>query len=274
MGTELISRLQFAFTVSFHIIFPAFSIGLATFLVFMEGVWLKTKNPLYLEICKFWTKVFALTFGMGVVSGIVMEFQLGTNWSGFTDRVGPVLGVLFSYEVLTAFFIEAGFLGVMIFGWNKVGAKLHFLSTILVVVGVTLSAFWILSANSWMQHPAGADMVSGRFVVNSWWHVIFNPLVLHRFLHMLLAAYLTTFIIIGAITAYYLVKKQHMAFAKKCFSIAMWGIVVLIPIQIFIGDAVGLLVHKYQPLKTAAMEAVWQTEKGAPLILFAWPSMS
>lgn len=273
METELISRIQFAFTISFHIIFPAFSIGLATFLVFMEAAWLKTKNPLYLEICKFWTKVFALTFGMGVVSGIVMEFQLGTNWSGFTDRVGPVLGVLFSYEVLTAFFIEAGFLGVMIFGWNKVGPKLHFLSTVLVVFGVTLSAFWILSANSWMQHPAGAEMVDGKFIVTNWWDVIFNPLVLHRFLHMLLAAYITTMIVIGSISAYYLLKKQYLPFAKKCFAVAMMSIVILAPLQIFIGDAVGLLVHKYQPIKTAAMEAVWETESGAPLVLFGWPDM-
>ncbi len=270
---EILSRIQFAFTISFHIIFPAFSIGLATFLAIMEGAWLKTKNPLYLDICKFWTKVFALTFGMGVVSGIVMEFQLGTNWSGFTDRVGPVLGILFSYEVLTAFFIEAGFLGVMIFGWNRVGAKLHYLSTLLVVFGVTLSAFWILSANSWMQSPAGASLVNGRFHVDNWWHVIMNPTVMPRFLHMLAAAYITTAFVIAAISAYYLLKKAHVEFAKKCFSFATMLILILTPIQIFIGDEVGLRVHQYQPIKTAAIEGVWETQKGAPLLLFAWPDM-
>jgi cytochrome bd ubiquinol oxidase subunit I len=269
----LLSRIQFAFTVSFHIIFPAFSIGLATFLAIMEGVWLKTKNPLYLEMCKFWIKIFALTFGMGVVSGIVMEFQLGTNWSGLTDKVGPVLGVLFSYEVLTAFFIEAGFLGVMIFGWNKVGPKLHYCSTLLVVLGVTLSAFWILSANSWMQYPTGATLVDGRFRVIDWWSVIVNDMVIPRFWHMLIAAYLSTITVIGSISAYYLLKKVHLDFAKKCFSFAINGLLVLMAFQLFLGDAVGLRVHQFQPIKTAAIEAVWETEAGAPLLLFAIPDM-
>jgi len=270
---EFLSRLQFAFTVSFHIIFPSFSIGLVTFLAIMEGIWLKTKNPVYLKICKFWTKVFALTFGMGVVSGIVMEFQFGTNWSGFTDRVGSVLGVLFSYEVLTAFFIEAGFLGVMIFGWNKVGPKLHYFSTLLVVFGVTLSAFWILSANSWMQYPYGAHIVNNRFVTTNWWDVIINPLVIHRYIHMLLAAYITTMFVVSAISAYYLLKKEHIEFAKKGFSFATMAILILMPIQLFMGDEVGLHVHQYQPLKTAAIEGVWETQTGAPLLLFAIPDM-
>ena len=272
LAVELLSRIQFAFTISFHILFPSFSIGLATFLAIMEGLWLKTKNPEYLKICKFWMKVFALTFGMGVVSGIVMEFQLGTNWAHMTKVVGPVLGALFTYEVLTAFFIEAGFLGVMIFGWNKVGPKLHYCATLLVFFGVTLSAFWILSANSWMQTPAGATLQNGHFVVTNWWHVIFNPSVIPRYFHMMLAAYITTLVVISSISAYYLLKKEHLMFAKKCFSFATMALLILICIQLFMGDAVGLEVHKNQPLKTAAMEGVWKTQTSVPFVLFAYPS--
>lgn len=269
---EFLSRVQFALTIGFHILFPAFSIGLATFLAVMEGIWLKTKNPLYLNICKFWMKIFALTFGMGVVSGIVMEFQLGTNWSGFTNSVGGVLGSLFTYEVLTAFFIEAGFLGVMLFGWNKVGPKLHYCATLLVFLGVTISAFWILSANSWMQTPAGATIQNGHFIVQSWHDVIFNPSVVPRYIHMMLAAYLTTLLVVAGVAAYYLLKQQHTVFAKKCFSIATLAILPLILLQMFMGDAVGLVIEQHQPIKTAAIEANWVTQQGAPLILFAWPN--
>lgn len=271
MNTILLSRIQFAFTISFHILFPAFSIGLATFLLIMETAWLKTKNPLFLKICKFWMKVFALTFGMGVVSGIVMEFQLGTNWSGFTSVVGPVLGSLFTYEVLTAFFIEAGFLGVMIFGWKKVGPRLHYLSTLLVTFGVTLSAFWILAANSWMQTPSGAILKHHHFVVQNWENVIFNHSTTVRYLHMMLSSYLATALVISGVSAYYLLKKIHFSFAKTCFSFATLAIVILIPLQIYVGDEVGLHVHEYQPIKTAAIEGAWKTEKGAPLLLFAIP---
>jgi len=271
LSAELLARIQFAFTISFHILFPSFSIGLATFLAIMEGAWLKTKNPLYLSICKFWMKIFALTFGMGVVSGIVMEFQLGTNWSGFTKAVGPVLGALFTYEVLTAFFIEAGFLGVMIFGWERVGPKLHYFSTLLVFFGVTLSAFWILSANSWMQTPSGALFIKGHFLVTSWWHVIFNPSVMTRYIHMLLAAYVTTVLVIMSISAFYLLKNRHLQFSRKCLSFATSVLFILIFAQIMVGDDAGVIDHEYQPIKTAAIEANWDTQKGAPLILFAYP---
>jgi cytochrome d ubiquinol oxidase subunit I len=271
LSAELLARIQFAFTISFHILFPAFSIGLATFLAIMEGMWLTTKNAIYLSICKFWMKIFALTFGMGIVSGIVMEFQLGTNWAGMTKMVGPVLGSLFTYEVLTAFFIEAGFLGVMIFGWNKVGPKLHYCATLLVFFGVTLSAFWILSANSWMQTPSGAMLQDGQFVVTSWWSVIFNPSVITRYIHMLLAAYVTTILVIMAVSAFYLLKKQHIQFAQKCLGFASGILIVLILAQIMVGDDAGLIDHEYQPIKTAAIEANWETQAGAPLILFAYP---
>ncbi|MAZ77178.1 MAG: cytochrome ubiquinol oxidase subunit I [Legionellaceae bacterium] len=274
IDSTFVSRVQFAFTISFHILFPAFSIGLATFLAIMEGVWLITKKPIYLSICKFWMKIFALTFGMGIVSGVVMEFQLGTNWSGFTKIVGPVLGSLFTYEVLTAFFIEAGFLGVMIFGWNRVGEKLHYVSTLLVFFGVTFSAFWILSANSWMQTPAGAVLKNHQFVVQSWREVIFNHSTVIRYLHMLLASYLATALVVAGISAQYLMNNKHRMFSKKCFSFAMVVIVLLIPMQIFIGDEVGLKVHEYQPIKTAAIEGAWNTQKGAPLLLVAWPNQA
>lgn len=273
MSVDMITlaRIQFAFTIAFHILFPAFSIGLATFLAIMEGVWLKTKNPLYLSICKFWIKIFALTFGMGVVSGIVMEFQLGTNWAPYTQAVGPALGGLFTYEVLTAFFIEAGFLGVMIFGWEHVGPKLHYLSTLLVVAGVTLSAFWILSANSWMQYPTGASFANGQYSVDNWWQVIFNPLVWPRFFHMLLSAYITTAWVIAGISSYYLLKTRHEQLAQTCLSWVLPILLVLIPVQVFMGDKVGLNILHYQPIKTAAIEANWQPQTGAPLILFAIP---
>ncbi len=274
LSLEILSRIQFGFTISFHILFPAFSIGLVTFIAIIETLWMKTRNPHYLAICKFWTKVLALTFGMGIVSGIVMEFQLGTNWSGFTRTVGNVLGVLFTYEVLTAFFIEAGFLGVMFFGWNRVSPRLHYIATLLTLMGVTLSAFWIMSANSWMQSPAGVTFDHGTFAVKKWIDVIFNPVFLPRYFHMMLATYSASILVIAAISAHYLLKKQHTPFARTCFSAAMWTLLFVMPLQIGVGDAVGVKVHEYQPLKTAAMEGVWDTQKGAPLVLFAWPNQA
>ena len=271
IDVALISRLQFAFTMSSHILFPSFSIGLALFLAIMEGLYLKTNNALYRVICKFWTKIFALTFGMGIVSGIVMEFQLGTNWNSFTYMVGGVLGPLFTYEVLTAFFIEAGFLGVMLFGWNRVGPKLHFFATLLVVIGVIVSAFWIMSANSWMQTPDGAVLKDGQFVVTSWKEVIFNRSVIPRYIHMLLAAWVTTGFVILGTSAYYLLQKKYLEFSKKCFGFALAALFILVPAQGFVGDAVGVEIHHDQPIKTAALEGVWHTEVGAPLLLFAIP---
>jgi len=273
MHTPLeLSRIQFAFTVAFHIIFPSFSIGLAAFLSVMEGLWLYTKNNLYYQVIRFWTKVFALTFGMGVVSGIVMEFQLGTNWAGFTQQIGSVLGPLFVYEVLTAFFIEAGFIGIMLFGWQKVGAKLHYLATLLVTIGTTISAYWIMSANSWMQHPVGYAVVNGKFIATDWLAIIFNPYTLPRFIHMILAAYLATSFVIISVSSYYLLRSKFVEFAKKCLSSAVLMVLILTPLQIFMGDESGIKVHESQPLKTAAIEGIWHTQAGAPLLLFALPS--
>ena len=274
LSAEFISRVQFAFTISFHILFPAFSIGLATFLFIMEGALLKTKNIAYYRICRFWTKVFALTFGMGVVSGVVMEFQFGTNWSRFTNEVGPVLGSFFTWEVLTAFFIEAGFLGIMVFGWKKVGKKLHYLSTTLVFLGVTLSAFWIMAANSWMQTPAGYIFENGQFTAKHWLDVIFTPSLMPRYIHMMLATYLSTLFAIIAVSSFYILKKRHLQIAKRCIKFASYSALVLMIMQLFLGDEVGIKVHEYQPMKTAAIEGVWDTTKGAPLLLFALPDQA
>lgn len=270
---EILSRLQFAFTVSFHIIFPAFSIGLALFLTIMEGVWLKTRDHIYLSICKFWTKIFALTFGMGIISGIVMEFQLGTNWAFLTSKVGSVLGPLFTYEVLTAFFIEAGFLGVMLFGWEKVGPRLHYFATLLVTIGTTISAYWIMSANSWMQNPVGYKILAnGNFIADSWGEILLNPLTMPRLLHMLFAAYICAGFVIISVSSYYILKNQHLEFSKKCLNFIWPAILIVMVLQIAMGDMVGIKVHEYQPLKTAAMEGIWDTERGAPLLLFAIPN--
>lgn len=270
-NAEIMSRIQFAFTVSFHILFPAFSIGLAFFLAIMEGVYLKTKNLVYLSICKFWTKIFALTFGMGIISGIVMEFQFGTNWSGLTAIAGGILGALFTYEVMTAFFIEAGFLGVMLFGWDKVGPKLHYFATLLVVIGTTISAYWIMTANSWMQHPVGYTYTDGVFSPDDWMAIIFSSETWPRFFHMMCAALICAAFVIVSVSAYYLLKGIHTEFSKKCFSFTWIAILILLPIQIFLGDKSGLNVYKNQPLKTAAIEGIWDTQKGAPLLLFAIP---
>ncbi|QIV95507.1 cytochrome bd-I ubiquinol oxidase subunit 1 apoprotein [Allofrancisella inopinata] len=269
---EILSRVQFAFTISFHILFPAFSVGLSTFLMIFELLWLITKKDKYLSIVKFWTKIFALTFGMGVVSGIVMEFQLGANWAGFAQKVGPVLGSLFTYEVLTAFFIEAGALGIMIFGWGKINKYIHFLANFTIFIGVTLSAFWILSANSWMQTPDGVRFVNGQFEVYSWYHVIFNPSVIPRYIHMLLASYLSTAAVILGVSSYYILKNKFHSFAKTCIKFSAVSILILSISQLLVGDEVGLKVYENQPLKTAAMEGIWYTQKGAPLVLFAYPS--
>ncbi|AHE67365.1 cytochrome ubiquinol oxidase subunit I [Legionella oakridgensis] len=272
MVVEILSRIQFAFSIGFHILFPTLNLGLALFLVCMEAAWLCTDNPLYLKICKFWVKIFALTFGMGVVSGIVLAYQIGTNFGPFISQFGNVLGALFAYETLTAFFLEAGFLGVMLFGWKRVPPPIHFTATLLVGIGTTISAFWIMSANSWMQTPSGYEWIDGKYLVHDWWHIVFNPSFLARMFHMLFASYTTTCFVIAGIASYFLLKGKHDEVARKSLSVAMWAALFLVPAQIVIGDTVGLNVHKYQPLKTAAIEGVWETQKGAPLILFAWPS--
>lgn len=268
----LLSRIQFAFTVSFHIIFPAFTIGLASWLAVLEWRWLKTGNPVYSEIYRMWVKIFAVTFGMGVVSGVVMAFQFGTNWSVFTDMGANVIGPLLGYEVLTAFFLEASFLGIMLFGWDRVSPKMHFAATVIVAVGTILSAFWILSANSWMQTPQGYRVgADGLLYPSSWLAVIFTPSFPYRFFHMTVAAFLTTAFFVGGIGAYYLWRRRHVRHARIMFGMAMIMAVFVAPLQLLLGDLHGLNTLEYQPAKVSAMEGLWETRRGVPLLLFGWP---
>jgi cytochrome d ubiquinol oxidase subunit I len=269
--TAMLSRMQFAFTISYHIMFPTITIGLSLYLAFMEGMWLKTQKPVYLQQVKFWMKPFAITFGMGVVSGVVLSYEFGTNFSKFSEVVGPVLAPLLAYEVLTAFFMEAGFLGIMLFGWNKVSPKVHFAATCIVASGTVMSSFWILAANSWMHTPAGYEIVNGQFQVTSWLEVIFNPSFPYRLSHMLLASFLSASLLFAGVNAYYLLKGTHKEFAKVGFSTAMFAILILTPVQMLVGDFHGLNVAEHQPVKLAAMEGLWKTEKGAALRLFAIP---
>jgi cytochrome d ubiquinol oxidase subunit I len=272
LSAELLARFQFAFTVSFHFIFPAFSIGLASYLATLEALWLWKKDPAYLKLFDYWKTVFAVTFGMGVVSGIVMSYQFGTNWAAFSDKAGPVIGPLMGYEVLTAFFLEAGFLGIMLFGLKRVGPSLHFFATLMVAVGTLISATWIIAANSWMQTPAGYTMNDvGQYIPVDWWAVIFNPSFPYRLVHTVLAAYLTTAFAVGATGAYHLLRDNTNRQARIMFSMAMWMAAIVTPIQIFAGDQHGLNTLEYQPAKIAAMEGHYETRKGAPLILFGIP---
>ena len=269
-----LARLQFAFTVSAHIIFPAFTIGLASYLAVLNALWLWTRDQAYLAVFEQWKTIFAVVFGMGVVSGVVMSYQFGTNWPVFADKVGPVLGPLMGYEVLTAFFLEAGFLGIMLFGRKRVGEGLHMLATAIVAGGTLFSAFWILSVNSWMQTPRGYSVnAHGQFVPEDWLAIIFNPSFPHRFLHMVLAAYLTTAFVVGATGAWHLLKDRNNRGARIMFSMAMWMALIVTPIQIFAGDAQGLNTLQYQPAKIAAMEGHFETYPNgrAPLILFGLP---
>jgi cytochrome bd ubiquinol oxidase subunit I len=270
-----LARFQFAFTVSFHIIFPAISIGLASFLMVLEGAWLKTRREVYREMYFFWSKVFALSFGLGVVSGVVMSYQFGTNWAGFADFAGAVTGPLLTYEVLTAFFLEAGFLGIMLFGWRKVSPKAHFGATIMVAVGTLISMFWILSSNSWMQTPQGVRIENGRIVPEDWWQIVFNPSFPYRLAHMALAAFLVAALIVCAGSAWHLLRKGARDSVRRAFSMSLWLILVLAPLQIVVGDAHGLNTLKYQPAKIAAIEGLWEThENGTPLNLFGIPDMA
>lgn len=275
----LLARIQFAFTISFHFLFPAVTIGLASYLAVLEGLWLRTGREDYMNLFRYWIKIFALVLGMGVVSGIVMSYQFGTNWAVFSDKAGPIIGPLMAYEVLTAFFLEAGFLGVMLFGMNRVGKRLHFIATLMVALGTVISAFWILSVNSWMQTPAGyAINANGQFIsAGSWLAIIFNPSFPYRLVHTLAAAYLTTSLIVGAVGAWHLLKDGEDAMpnprTRLMFSMAMWMAAIVAPLQIVLGDQHGLNTLEYQPVKVMAMEGHYPSyPEGAPLILFGIPN--
>ena len=275
-SAETLARMQFAFTVSFHIIFPAFSIGLASYLAVLNAQWLRTREQVYLTLFNYWKKIFAVAFGMGVVSGIVMSYQFGTNWAVFSEKAGPVIGPLMAYEVLTAFFLEAGFLGIMLFGRDKVGEGLHTMATALVAIGTLTSATWILSVNSWMQTPAGYDINDlGQFIPVDWWAIVFNPSFTHRLAHMVLAAYLTTAFVVAGVAAWQLLRGRATEGTRKMFSMAMWMAAIVTPIQIFAGDSHGLNTLEHQPVKVMAMEGHFESHPdGAPLILFGFPNQT
>jgi cytochrome d ubiquinol oxidase subunit I len=267
----LLSRIQFGFVISFHILFPAFTIGLASFIAVLEARYLISKNEVYLRLSKFWTRIFAVSFGMGVVSGIVMSYQFGTNWSRFSDRTANIIGPLLSYEVLTAFFLEATFLGILLFGRGRVPPKVHFFAALMVAIGMLLSTFWVLSANSWMQTPAGYEIRDGIFFPTDWWAVVFNPSFPYRLAHMVTAAYLTTAFAVMGVSAWYLLRGRNTDTARVSLSMGLWLVLFLAPLQVVIGDMHGLNTLEHQPAKVAAMEANWETQRRMPLVLFAIP---
>ncbi len=272
LDATLLARIQFAFTVSFHIIFPAFSIGLAAFIATLLVRWRMTGEDHLHRLARFWTKVFAVSFAMGVVSGIVLSYQFGTNWARFSTVVGNVLGPLLGYEVLTAFFLEASFLGIMLFGWNRVSANLHVTAAILVAIGTSVSAFWILAANSWMHTPQGHEIRNGIAFPVDFWAIVFNPSFPYRFAHMFTAAYLTTSLVVLAVGARYLLTNRYEAEAKTMMRMGLGMVAILAPLQAMIGDLHGLNTAQYQPAKVAAMEAHWDGSKPAGMVLFAIPN--
>ncbi len=266
-----ISRIQFAFVVSFHAIFPVFTIGLAAYIALLEGLYFKTENPVYLRLSKFWIKIFAVVFGMGVVSGIVMAFQFGTNWSNYSYSAANFIGPLLAYEVVTAFFLEATFLGVLLFGRDKVPHGMHLFSACMVAIGTFISSFWILSANSWMHTPAGVEMVGGVIQMTSWMEAIFNSSFPYRFAHFAIASFITGGFVVAGVSAWYLLQDRHHDFAKKALKMCVVMLAIATPLQLISGDMHGLNTFEEQPIKVAAMEGVWETTEGAPLLLFAIP---
>ncbi|MDO8889688.1 MAG: cytochrome ubiquinol oxidase subunit I [Hydrogenophaga sp.] len=271
MDALILSRIQFAANISFHILFPTITIAMCWFLLFFRLRFIKTRDPAWEEAYYFWTKVFALTFALGVVSGIVMSFQFGTNWPGFMEKTGNISGPLLGYEVLTAFFLEASFLGIMLFGRGRVSERVHLAATFLVAFGTTMSAFWILSLNSWLQTPAGFEIVNGQFYATDWWAVVFNPSFPYRFSHKLLASALTASFLIAGLCAWQLIKGSATAGTHKAMRTALVAAAIVIPIQFVAGDLHGLNTLEHQPAKVAAMEGIWDTQKGAPLTLFGIP---
>jgi cytochrome d ubiquinol oxidase subunit I len=268
----LLSRLQFAFTIAFHIIFPSLTIGLASYLAVLEGLWLATKREVFQTLYLFWLKVFAISFGMGVVTGVVMSYEFGTNWSVFSRASAGVIGPMLAFEVLTAFFLESSFLGVMLMGWKRVGPGLHFLATGLVAAGTLISAFWIIAANSFMQTPAGfAVAADGRLVATSWMAAIFNPSFPERFAHMVLAAYLVTALVVAAASAFTLLKDSRQAESRIALRMAIGMFAIVAPLQLAVGDYAGKQVLRRQPSKLAAIEAFWDTRPGQPFHIVAWP---
>ena len=267
----LLSRLQFAFVVSFHAIFPVFTIGLASYVAVLQGLFVATGNTVWDRLGLFWTKIFAVVFGMGVVSGIVMAFQFGTNWSNFSQFASNFIGPMLSYEVITAFFLEAGFLGVLLFGRHRVSPSVHFFAALMVAVGTFISAFWILATNSWMQTPQGYEIREGMVHVTSWIEAIFNPSFPYRFTHMAMAAFLTGGFVVCGVSAWFLLRRRDVEAHKRALSMTMWLLLILAPLQAWVGDEHGLNTLEHQPMKIAAMEGNWETQSNVPLLIFALP---
>jgi cytochrome d ubiquinol oxidase subunit I len=267
----LLSRLQFAWLIAWHILLPAFTVGLASYIAFLEALYFVTRQEIYFRISAMWTRIFAISFGMGVVSGVIMPFQFGTNWSRFSDATANVLSPLFAYEALMAFFLEASFLGILLFGRKLVPRWAHFVAALMVAGGTLLSAFWILAANSWMQTPAGAEMRDGLFYPVSWLAIIFNPSFPYRFAHTVVAFYVTTGFVVVGVAAHFLLRRRFMDEARAMLSATLWLLTILVPLQVFLGDRHGLNTLEHQPAKIAAMEANWETQGRAPWVVFAWP---
>jgi cytochrome d ubiquinol oxidase subunit I len=275
MDPVILSRLQFAFTIGYHILWPAFSIGIAWFIVTLNALWLRTGKPVYHQLLTFWTRIFALAFGMGVVTGVVISYEIGLNWSRYARVTADVISPLLTLEVLTAFFLEAGFIGIMLFGEQRVGKRLHFAASVIVATGTVISAFWIIAANSWMQTPVDFTMAAdGRFIATDFWGVVFNPSMPYRLAHMLLASFITGIFVVVGVSAFWLLRGrgEEQAAAHTAFSLCLWLAAVLLPMQMIVGDQHGLNTRKYQPMKLAAIEARWETAKGVPLTAIAWPN--
>ena len=274
MDVVLLSRIQFALTSAFHYIYPPMSIGIGLMLVIFEGIYLKTKNPLYKTITQFWVRIFALTFALGVATGLVQLFGFGTNWARYSRFVGDVFGSALGAEGIFAFFLEAGFLGIMLFGWERVSSKMHYASTICVALGSHFSAVWIVVANSWMQTPAGFEIVGvgaqAKAVVTDFWAMVFNPSAVDRLVHVVIGCWLTGIFFILSVSAYYYLKKRHLAFAQATMRIGLWMAAIVLALQLISADSTARGVAKYQPAKLAAMEGLYETQKSAPLYLFGW----
>lgn len=270
----LLSRLQFVWVIAWHILLPALTVGLASYIAVLEGMHFATRKDVYLRASTFWIKIFSVSFGMGVVSGIIMPFQFGTNWSRFSDITANIISPLLAYEGLTAFFLEAAFLGVLLFGRNLVPRWAHLVAALMVAFGTLLSSFWILSTNSWMQTPVGYEFIDGRFFPKDWWQIVFNPSFPYRLAHTVVAFYITTGFVVTGVAAYLVRGRRFVEEGRVMLSMTLWLLSVLVPLQIFIGDQHGLNTLQYQPAKLAAIEAHWDTGRKVPLILFAIPDQA